>query len=721
MTDHEPVDEPMPLVDAILDDIVAAVLDPGGAPDPVASVARDVLDLVARHEGGTDLAYLLAAGFVDLLTEAADDAEDTPPDAVARLVQVAGLIADGLPEQQALDIHLARFPLLADARLRRADIRRAWVLLQRLDPELRGRYAIDVAAVAWDCDEPELAGQVARYGLAYTDPADTGDLEVRRLLHAIVASSIGAGDQRQGAAYLARLLEREPELSCDETHAVWFRSLLSELALQGQAEAPAAIIAPLIAELRDHPNWWPQDRQLCGLASLALAKASLAVLDNEGAARWLAEADRHLPGDRESAAERGLLAAELAYASGHAQRLPTLLVRAAPAVKGEADPEHLLRWLQLAEAVLRARQDTGTADDAHGLLRDLIRQMGGPPQAAGLGDAATLSQVYELHRRAMDVQQRAARGRTDAADLTELRDILAELPDGYGHLRAGLLSLLAGVATMQGRPEEAAAALADGGAELAALRAEPPGGFPADLLGQHLAAMEAVAEFSRDPGSGYAIAALARVRAAADRAGNAAYSALLATMLSLMHLRAGDPDRALAEALAALAHHTRTAATIPDARERASVQRQLETVVAAALAAAHAAGRREVMAELLEVVRAQPIPLARTKIPATELSFAALLADLAPLATRAGAGGAAATGATAHAEPAAPWLAWESHTPNDGTDPPTGTSDVEPSAVLLRGVPSIAMPWGPAAGDRLRDPQVAARVTVRVLRGPLEV
>jgi len=196
---------------------------------------------------------------------------------------------------------------------------------------------------------------------------------------------------------------------------------------------------------------------------------------------------------------------------------------------------------------------------------------------------------------------------------------------------------------------------------------------------------------------------LRELREENEVAGRAHMAYLLSRGLMQLHVGRGDFVAATDEGIRALSFHARRAVTTPDARERAALHEGFSEIAADTFRAALSAGRPRVAAEVLEVVRAQPVPLARMDVPRTEQSLMGLVTELfspsAPAGQTAWSGTWSAAGQ-------------ESPVPDPGTYSP-----VEESALLLTGLPSILMPWGPALGDRLRDVTCTAAVRVVVSRG----
>ena len=147
--------------------------------------------------------------------------------------------------------------------------------------------------------------------------------------------------------------------------------------------------------------------------------------------------------------------------------------------------------------------------------------------------------------------------------------------------------------------------------------------------------------------------------------------------------------------------HTRRSTLIPDARERAALRGDLLTLAEEIFRATLQLNRTELAAELLEILRAQPVPLVRDEVPALERPLLGLLSKLidnpTPASTR--------------------WTVPWSSGLQTAYDPAADSPEVdqpEDTALILAGLPTIVMPWGPALNDLLRDPQAiaVARLTV---------
>lgn len=715
------------LVDVILDELVEAAFSPDRS--QWTDLTQAIAATLEWHPQRSGVVAALASELELLLDEASEEA-DAPPGAPQALADLAGRLADTIGSPDFAAVYIARFPLVDDAQ-RRADAHRVWRLLPDVDPRDQLDYAMSAAAMALEVDDGELGFKASAFGLEHADSCDPAHIDARKFLHEMAARAVALTCPADAASYIDQVLLVEPDVACDELREQWCRSTCAEMIRRVEQEAPAAEFLPLADGLAGREPWWPPEDEFPCAVSLMLTKAYASGLVVDDASRWLERSDRYSTSDPTLIGERACLRGEVAYLRGESGRLARTLLENAVDAKGSPLGEHRLRWLQLARMTAELMGDDPTADRIQRAMVDVQATTSDEDLAAmGLGGRDVMRLVSDLSDRALVVQRRAARLGSTLADLDELDAILAALPTGHDQFRIGLLNLLSMVALMHFRFDLAESARSESAALLAELKARPTGGMPAETMGHfhdYIRVTSAMAQGRIEPAH---VVELERLRSATAAQGNDILAATMASVLALVYRKLGDHTSALDAGIAGLALEVRRSETINDAGERLALHKRREQLIAICLSEAVAAGRPAAVAELLEIIRAQPIPLARVQIPLNELSFAALASELVPMAGPLG----ATQGATS---PLLPWgnradgqvAGGDGAASNLVRPPESGTplfqrgaveGAAHPGVVLLGGLPSIRMPWGVAFDDQLRSAHCAVRVAVRVIRGPVD-
>lgn len=163
-----------------------------------------------------------------------------------------------------------------------------------------------------------------------------------------------------------------------------------------------------------------------------------------------------------------------------------------------------------------------------------------------------------------------------------------------------------------------------------------------------------------DPRSGVADAE--RLVGQRHREAGSDFIAYLADTRLAMAQAAHDPQEAFVAAVRAVDFRQRHLATLPGSSERVGLREQLQDMVSIAFRSAHAIGDPRLMAELLEFLRAQDMPVVDEQPSAERTPFGMLLPP-------------AAFGERAHAPVVTP----------------------EPEAVVLELPKPVRMPWGDVA------------------------
>lgn len=700
-----------PLMQFALDSLMQVALDPAVAnlPDPGA-----LAELILARPDSLAFQQILADDLVDALFDAETD---TPTHVKDRLARVACELVVTLPHPAFAPVFLAGALTGEDPEGVSRDLRLCWERAVQLPEEELYWIALDAADLVDVDTDPDLAVAAARTVLRLAPDVETADADpgqtasVRLLLVEATART-----DRLGAVDLAEsMIAQDPALADSVVAASWTMTLLGHLLDLAQHDAPPAVLLGLADRLAAHREWWPEEDEAPTYAALVLARVYLAGNAPLQAQPWCEYAADHPADIEDFPAEAAMLRVNVALQLGRTEELPALLRESAQAVADAKSDEYRLAWGAIVEATARTNGDQTLADSANQGSADVVREMVGRLQASTSPDvalsvdgppAAEVLEPFAFSAELMDLHERfVAQGESDASLRDAAVELCGRIPKGQPQLFIGA-HMYACVAEF-GQQNTAGARyhLDELSAELHRQRLQPVGGFPIVVAEQIESVFRVgLADVSGSPFERNArLRELRELREENEVAGRAHMAYLLSRGLMQLHVGRGDFVAATDEGIRALSFHARRAVTTPDARERAALHEGFSEIAADTFRAALSAGRPRVAAEVLEVVRAQPVPLARMDVPRTEQSLMGLVTELfspsAPAGQTAWSGTWSAAGQ-------------ESPVPDPGTYSP-----VEESALLLTGLPSILMPWGPALGDRLRDVTCTAAVRVVVSRG----
>lgn len=459
--------------------------------------------------------------------------------------------------------------------------------------ELRRRLIGDALSTL-DQSFPDLAIR------ALLDPASRASQRAERLrLEQLLATS------PEGAARRAlHVVDRFGHAMVDALGEVVVRSLLIEGArLERLVETPPPGLPAALRLALTHPGWLPDD----------ITRADLAVV-----------------------------VATLDYLRDDLTRLDETLDLADGGPFGESSSEGYL-------AVLRAAAAIGRFDLAEGDLR--LRQAANAVTASGDPSLITAYRgICDLmartrHQRIGDPLVEIARLKPDAADRTESNDV-ALILDAHEQLsryrisdeirvrlalwrdadharssvenRAVLWGICALVAAADTRPAEARA--------FAQRCREARAQLPADsaraaYLDQLLVAFEGASAL-QDADPGRAAASLtARLEQFGPDSGSA-LKTITEAQQSIMHFAAGHHSEALRSGVRALTADRRVASSLPGSSERMAMMATLEPLHGTVLKSAARIGDAHLMAELIEVLRAQDSPTAHPSPTGSQLPLA---------------------------------------------------------------------------------------------------
>lgn len=474
---------------------------------------------------------------------------------------------------------------------------------------------------------------------------------------------------------------------------------------QRAADIPPRESRAIWDRVLSRPEWWPQDATSCEIYGFA---AQLAVLDNDlvSAHRHLDVAKAHLTGRSEEVrAELALTEAELAVNEidlGTAERA----VRAAtPYIANHGDTEQRERLSRLVDHLDRSSRGFGTGNPA------------GDP-VGGLPGGEIVAAVAETYRAFMSRH-------VDAPHLESvLQHALANAQfSEQGHLMVMAQGLRALVAATAGDLVRARTLFDVAREESRRLETAGLGGYP-QVIDDMLGWMDAAIDLGRNLDERGLEKMDAAWRSTLARGRRALVSGQAAGA-AFGWLSIGQPWRALPCAVAAITtgqEHSRVAG---DSEDRAARRRQQGDVTALALRCAAATGDPRVMAEMLEVIRAQAMPVAAPAEPGWTGPFHAIYSALHGAAQLGAAdlpgdgviaGEVVSGGVAGEDREAAPALGGE-RTAYRQRGGPEEMGDEEDIAVRLEAVPLIRMPWGSIAlGEWLvYDPRVPrSTATVQV-------
>lgn len=700
-----------PLMQLTLDSLMESAMDPESGNLRKLGV---LAELILERPDSLAFQRILADDIVDALF---DDETDTPTHVKDRLARVACELVVTLPHPAFAPVLLAGALTSGEPDQVARDLRLCWERAVQLPDDDLYWIALDAADLVDVATDPELAVAVAHTVLrlapevepAHVDPAQTAS--VRLLLFEALAQT----DRLEAVDLAESMITQDPSLADSDVAASWTMTLLSHLLDLAQRDAPGSVLLGLADRLAAHREWWPEEEHTPTYVALVLARVYLAGNAPLQAEPWCEYAADHPAEIEDFPAEAAMLRVNVALQLGRTEELPALLRASAQAVADAKSDEYRLAWGAIVEATAMTNRDQTLADSANQGSADVVRDLVGRVQASlALGgdmpaDGPPADEVLALFTFATELKDLHERFISQVEPDVRLRDAAVELcrriPTGQPQLFIGAhMYACVGEFGLQ-NAVGARHHLDELSAELRRQRLEPVGGFPIVVAEQVESVFRVgLADVSGSPFERSArLRELRELREENEVAGRAHMAYLLSRGLMQLYVGRGDFVAATDEGIRALSFHARRAVTTPDARERAALHEDFSEIAAGTFRAALSAGRPRVAAEILEVVRAQPVPFARMNVPRTEQSLMGLVSELLSPWTPAG-------------EPA--WSGTWSAAGVESPVPEAGTgSPVEESALLLAGLPSIIMPWGPALDDRLRDITSSAAVRVVVSRG----
>lgn len=683
-----------PLMELVLDTLLdhafnSTAVDPTVLP----TLARLILD----RPDSPAFQRILADTLVDILF---DEQTDTPTHVKDHLADLSSMLATALPEPAFAPVFLAHALTRPEPEVSSRALRLCWERAVRLPDDLLFPIAVDVTDMVDVDTDHHLAVQAARTALRLApehEPPDT-DPEQTANLHWVLVEGMARTDRPAAIQYAETAMSQAPDLESSLVAESWATTLLAHIVDLALRDVPPAQVLPFADRLAAHPHRWPDEQEASAYFSVVLARVYLAGNEPERARRWVDLAfEQQQPADLpDYRAEVAMLKAHVAFNLGRTEEIGPLLRDAAQAVTEASDDEYRLAWGAITEAVARVNRDHTltqlSRQSQAGIVEDLTETTAGY-------QPDRLRAHYAFGRELMDLHERfLADGNTPDNRDTAVA-LCREVPDDQPQLFIGAHMYACVLEYGQENMDEAYRHLDELGKEIRRQRSAPGGGFPIVVAEQmerffRLLMVRNIAEWSDERTD-----RLRRLRNENEAAGRSQVAYTLTRCLMLIHTMSGDHAAATDEGIRALSFHTRRVVTTPDARERAVLREDFNDLAGATFQAASAAGWPQVAAEILEVIRAQPVPVARAEVPRTEQSLMGLAVELLT--------------ETQPAQWDGTWAASGEAALADGCP---ARSHVEETSLLMTGLPSILMPWGPALQDRLSDPNSPGAVQVVVPR-----
>jgi len=678
--------EQEPLLNLVVDTLWDEALNPHG-PRPEAFAA--LTDQVLQRPDAAEFQELLAGDMVDALLEDGDE----PPTVAHDFHRAIGMLASMLPSRQFACV-LDLCALGETDPTRAASLmRECWARVDGLAPGVVVEIAADICVTVDEELEGDLLRAVVDHAIPLLDelPDPTSDELVA--LHGTRAVLLGQTDEDAAIDYLDRTLLRHPQLAASPLGAEWFYRSVDRVSQLSRTHA-AAQLAPWAELLVARRDRWPVDdgARAGAIVALVMAQVQLGLKDPDRALEWVGSRDDMIE-DPDLRAALAVSRAMAVFMSGRTGELAQVLRECAPLVRACEDDYWRAMWASMVDSYAQGTNDPELSELAVRVVGDAIQNA-----TTGMLAQPAFSDGLELSRELAGLRRVVLAGAGSETNRARLLDLAGRSDVDVGDrfhasfLAAHASFLLGDSATGVQALEQAEELLAQ--ADAAAVPQFALGGAQLFLL-----VMRTVSAVNAGRPLNEVIAELRQARDESAQAGrpHVAYVLTRATMSVLEAM--GKQSAVLDEAILALGYHTTRAAVLPDARERATLRADFHALAQQTVSLALALGRSKMVAELLEVLRAQPVPVARTDVPVAEQSLLNLVTALEYGADPPLDGFVMWPGAQASAEmPAEPRLV--------------------PTEILLAGLPGIRMPWGPALGDRLRDHEARAEVALWVPRDP---
>lgn len=688
-----------PLTCTIRDTLIAAV--DNAEPVDIAPLFADLAGRVMARPD-CDAYQVLIAGY--LLDELTDD--DIPHPVRDRLARVAAEFANRLPHPDFAPVFLFYADAEPDDALRGAALRQAWARARPLPRPERRALAEDIALMAdTDLDAPLVLESTSLVLSRLPGDPPLGH-DTLAELHTQHAWALAVGDALQAARYLEDVVGRDRRLQEEPVLGAWFQILLNYGIAHAQDEnPPLADLVQIADHLEAHRTWWPSgEATACTVAALLIARIHLSTNHPERTEPWLeylstrtveAIGSQSDPADFD--AEVAMLKVITAQHFGRTDVMEQLLREAGPLVAASTNPDYRVQWNAAAAALAAVVGDDVLSRISTDNVASLINDPSTPLAGYSRQDLTT---AWQAHEHLMRLHKLITTMQLTEQDLPELERLCRQVPPDQPGQQIGAHFYAAVGHLMVGRSESSREHVDQLQALLEQQRSNPrDGGIPVSAITLMVAVFEIVVRLQHEGPCDAVLDDLAALRDREPGCGST-FDYLISRMLVILRTQRHHYGAAVQEGVRALRFHTRRAVTSPNPRERALMHDGFQALADSTFRAALLADTPKVAAEILEVVRAQPVPTARRTVPSAEQSLvdaATSLMQISPeLSTDVwqSAWSAAAPVAAGHG----------------------GRSLIEESSLILSGLPSILMPWGAALADQLRDPDATGVVSVAVLQ-----
>ncbi|MFV0457838.1 MAG: hypothetical protein ACK5MT_03570 [Actinomycetales bacterium] len=673
----------------------------GLAPVNESTLATLIQQILDRPDNSA-FQMLLADDILDFLF---DDEKPAPPGIRDKFALVCTTMARHLPDPSFAPVFLAHAIATTDPQEVRMALRDCWTRAVHLDDETLCSLAVDITSLVDDAADTDLASETLETALRLIptcDPQLANDLDCLSHLHIRLIVIYASTNKPAAYAYADTILNDQPAFEATPIADWWFADLLGRIA--GAKEGTPAEIGDNIAELEAHPHRWPKhDIPMIAGASIALARYYLAANQPERARPWITgahqyqtQAETSFPG---YCAELAMLTVEEAHLSGDIDRMEAKLRKAARFVKQADEDDYRLRWAILAQAISSTYRDDQLSAAAAAVIAQVTD--GNQDTVAGY-HTDELRRNVALQGKIMEIHGEFSAGRHDQEIYDDITALCGEIPVEIPTLHLGAHLMAAFIAATRQDTSAVESHLEHIATCLDQVQGDSPGGFAISMLEYQLNFIRLETQRQRDGITETLITEVEQVRNEYTAKSWHLQSYLTTRTLMSLHTSRGRNNDTLREGIRALSFHTKRTALVPDTRERAIMRDHLHTVAEMTLCAAVQAGNLTTAAELLEVIRAQPIPAApNAHSDHTHDSFMNL-----------------ATGLLLQEQPPHVWSGTWSPTEPITEPDMKNHSLLDEAPLLLSGLPTIRMPWGVALHDALRDPNpTVGEVEVAVLRG----
>lgn len=483
-----------------------------------------------------------------------------------------------------------------------AEGRRLLAMPELSDQELRGDIELQIATALMKLGELDQACEILQR--VYDEATDASQ---RLVCAGELAAAYADAERPVEAADWAWKVghfweELEVTVEPDDLHEI-VRMQMAAVIAQRAAEQPMRLSRVIWERVLKRPEWWPPEATTSHFYGLA---AQLATVDNDpaNARDFLEVAKAHLDvSDEDLSAELALVEGELACLQSDLGTLE-LAVRVCSAyVTSRGDDEQRSRLKMLLQALDQQREFQSDGDGSSSwdspLWRALIqvhRAIGGQRADSTWADGLLLNLIGEAH------------------------------PVEDGPLIGLAHAYRAVHYAADGKLPQARAAIAQARDALAYASAHAIAGFPSALSAQ-VDLMAALVEVA----GGINAEAIEQVDALWRSSVATAPPSFVvggAAAAAAGWLAVEQPHRAMAAAVAAVTMAEDLTRSAVDSEDRALRREVARTIMRPALQAAAALEDPRLMAEVLEVVRAQAMPVATQVDPGWDGSFRELLATL---------------------------------------------------------------------------------------------